>query len=105
MNPIDNFRALLAKGMDTPLLRFSLGQALFKQGDRGEAVEHLRAAVTQDPKYSAAWKILGKALGENGQPEAAMVAYRQGIAVAEEKGDIQAAKEMRVFLRRLEKAR
>jgi len=31
-------------------------------------------------------------------------AYEQGIAVAEERGDIQAAKEMRVFLKRSNKA-
>ena len=33
-----------------------------------------------------------------------VLALRQGIAVAEARGDVQAAKEMRVFLRRLEKS-
>jgi hypothetical protein len=33
----------------------------------------------------------------------ALAAYRQGIIVAERKGDKQAAKEMQVFARRLEK--
>jgi hypothetical protein len=33
------------------------------------------------------------------------VAYAKGIRSAGAKGDIQAAKEMKVFLRRLEKAR
>jgi len=33
-----------------------------------------------------------------------MTAYRRGIAVAERRGDRQAAKEMHVFLRRLEAA-
>jgi len=32
------------------------------------------------------------------------LAYTQGIAVAERRGDIQAAKEMRVFLKRLERS-
>ena len=35
---------------------------------------------------------------------ASLAAYREGIAVAEAKGDIQAAKEMKVFARRLERA-
>ncbi len=35
----------------------------------------------------------------------ALAAYREGIAVAERKGDKQAGKEMQVFARRLEKAR
>ena len=34
----------------------------------------------------------------------ALAAYEHGITVAEAKGDIQAAKEMRVFARRLSKA-
>jgi hypothetical protein len=33
----------------------------------------------------------------------ALAAYRRGIAVAERKGDKQAAKEMTVFARRIEK--
>jgi len=55
------------------------------------------------PKYSAAWKLLGKALAESGDQAAAIEAFDQGIAVAEEKGDKQAAKEMQVFRRRAEK--
>jgi len=35
--------------------------------------------------------------------EEACATYRQGIAVAEAKGDKQAAKEMSVFARRIEK--
>ena len=68
------------------------------------AIEHLASAVDQDPGYSAAWKLYGKALAAADRPEQAAQAYRQGIAVAEKNGDIQAAKEMRVFLKRIEKA-
>jgi cytochrome c-type biogenesis protein CcmH/NrfG len=60
--------------------------------------------VALDPKYSAAWKLLGRALVESGQPIDALVAYREGIAVAEAKGDKQAAKEMVVYARRIEKS-
>jgi predicted Zn-dependent protease len=59
--------------------------------------------VTHDPDYSAAWKLLGRALTEQGSKPEAAEAYRLGIAAAERKGDKQAAKEMTVFLRRLEK--
>ena len=45
----------------------------------------------------------GKALTEAGDATQAMQTYRQGIEVAEKKGDKQAAKEMAVFLKRLEK--
>ncbi|MOA42617.1 hypothetical protein D3C78_1646820 [compost metagenome] len=39
-----------------------------------------------------------------GEPQQALQAYRDGIAVAEQRGDKQAAKEMTVFARRIEKA-
>jgi cytochrome c-type biogenesis protein CcmH/NrfG len=68
-----------------------------------KAAEQLREAVTRDPEYSAAWKLLGKALTDANRPGEALEAYRSGIAVAERRGDKQAAKEMSVFARRLEK--
>ena len=46
---------------------------------------------------------LGKALAEKGEHEAAADAYAQGIRIAQAHGDIQAAKEMAVFARRLRK--
>jgi len=102
---IARFEALLASGKDGALLRFGLGMQYLAAGDAAHAIEHLRAAVAFDPAYSAAWKLLGKALADGARNEEAADAYRQGIAVAEEKGDKQAAKEMTVFLRRLEKAK
>ena len=102
---IARFEGLLAAGKDGALLRFGLGQQYLAAGNVQRAIEHLRAAVAFDPGYSAAWKLLGKALVDAGQPDEAADAYRQGIAVAEKKGDKQAAKEMTVFLRRLEKPR
>lgn len=104
MTMIERFEGLLAAGKDGTLLRFGLGGEYLKAGSPEKAALHLRAAVTQDPGYSAAWKLLGKALAEAGDGEGAMQAYRTGITAAEAKGDKQAAKEMAVFLRRLEKA-
>lgn len=95
--------ALLAAGKDSALLRFGLGMQYLKDGDAARAAGHLRAAVTQDPSYSAAWKLLGKALAESGDRPAAMEAYRTGIAAADQRGDKQASREMTVFLKRLEK--
>lgn len=86
------------------MLRFSLGNEYLKAGDPAVAEKCFRAAVDRDPQFSAAWKALGKALGASDQPAAALAAYRQGMAVAETRGDVQAAKEMGVFARRLEKA-
>jgi predicted Zn-dependent protease len=88
---------------DGALLRFSLGNALIAEGEADMAIEELRRAVTFDPTYSAAWKLLGKAYLDAGQTQAAAAAWHSGIAAAAQRGDKQAEKEMGVFLRRLEK--
>ncbi len=103
-DPSQRLEALLASGKDSALLRFGLGMHYLNAGAAARAVEHLKSAVAQDAGYSAAWKLLGRALEGDGQPAAAMDAYRTGIAAAEEKGDKQAAREMAVFLKRLERA-
>jgi Tfp pilus assembly protein PilF len=103
MGMLENLQAMLAAGQDNPLLRFTLGNVLLKQGEARAAAEHLRQAVTQDPGYSAAWKVYGKALQALGDHEGAVKAYETGIAAARQKGDVQAAKEMQVFLRRINK--
>ena len=95
---------MLEGGRDDALLRFSLGNEYLKSGDAAAAVEHLRAAVAHDPLYSAAWKLLGRALETSGALTEALAAYREGTLVAERKGDKQAAKEMTVFARRIERA-
>jgi len=100
---IANLEKLIGTNRDGALLRFSLGNEYLKAGDHESAVAHLREAVTRDPSYSAAWKLMGRALTEAGRPEDALDAYREGIGAAERKGDRQAAKEMTVFRRRLEK--
>lgn len=92
---------LLLQGQDSVILRFGLGNALLKSGQASEAIPHLKAALEFDPEYSAAWKILGKALAETGDKEQAIEVYKKGISVAEAKGDRQAVKEIRVFLKRL----
>jgi Tfp pilus assembly protein PilF len=101
---IDGLRRLCGGSRDGALLRVTLAHALLEGDDTGSAIAELRAALTFDPAYSAAWKLLGKTLSRSGDAAAAIDAYQQGIAAAQRHGDKQAEKEMRVFLRRLEKA-
>ena len=105
MSRVESLEALLVRGPDGALLRYSLALEHHKLGQVAEARAHLEHAVALDPGYSAAWKMLGKVCAEGGDADAAMNAYRTGIGAAERKGDVQAAKEMRVFLARLERAR
>ncbi|MCB1754393.1 MAG: tetratricopeptide repeat protein [Gammaproteobacteria bacterium] len=98
------FEQMLKLGKDNALLRFTLGSAFFKQERFAEAVEHLQKAVEFSPDYTAAWKILGRSLIGLERFMEAKNALQTGIEVADSKGDKQAAKEMQVFLKRVEKA-
>ncbi|KAB8049924.1 hypothetical protein GCN78_14695 [Janthinobacterium rivuli] len=99
----ENLEKLLAQGRDNALLRFGLGDACLKEHDAEQAAVHLAQATTQQPGYSAAWKLLGKALQQLGRLDAAQAAWTTGVTVARQQGDLQAVKEMTVFLKRLQK--
>ena len=101
---IANLEALLVKGGDSATLRLALAARYLDVGDAVAAVKHAEAAVRLDPEYSAAWKALGTALTAVGRAAEAVQSYERGIAVAERRGDRQAAKEMRVFSKRLRAA-
>ncbi len=96
-----NLQAMLERGQDSALLRFSLGELHLRDGETEAAVENLARAVGYKPDYSAAWKLYGRALAAAGREAEARDAFESGIRVAEQAGDKQAAKEMTVFLRRL----
>jgi Flp pilus assembly protein TadD len=102
---IAGLRAQCGGPRDGALLRFSLGNALFEQGDHAAAIDECRRAVAFDPTYSAAWKLLGKACLAVNDASGAAEAWQRGIEVARERGDKQAEKEMTVFLRRVQNER
>jgi tetratricopeptide (TPR) repeat protein len=102
---LEGLERLLAAGKDGALLRFGLGNAHLKRGDAETAAIHFRRAVEIDPAYSAAWKLLGRALAQAQRHDDALSAWSQGIAAAERRGDKQAMREMQVFVRRLTKER
>ena len=96
------FERLLESGKDGALLRYSLGNECLKDGEPATAVEHFTRATVLDPRYTAAWKLLGKALQAAGREADALAAWRRGIEVARVRGDKQAEREMAVFVRRIE---
>ena len=100
----DSLEKMLAKGVDNPLLRFGLGKSWLDEGNGAEAAVHLGKCVELDPKYSAAWKLLGKAYQVQGDAAGARRAWEKGLEAARAHGDKQAEKEMTVFLKKLDKA-
>ena len=103
MSAVERFEAILAGGDDSASLRFALGTEYAKLAETARAIQHLRVAVSLDPEFSAAWKLLGKAETDAGLTEDAIASYQEGIRAATRRGDVQAAREMKVFLRRLQK--
>jgi Tfp pilus assembly protein PilF len=98
---VERLRAQIGGVRDGALLRFSIGNAYLGDGAYADAAASFREALGFDPNYSAAWKLLGKALVAMDDEVGAAEAWRSGIATATGRGDIQAAKEMTVFLNRL----
>jgi predicted Zn-dependent protease len=98
---IASLEKLIGTARDGALLRYSLGNEYLKAGEATRAIEQLREAVKRDPDYSAAWKLLGRALADSGEPAQAIDAWGRGIEAARRKGDRQAEKEMTVFSRRV----
>ena len=67
MSLTSNLEKMLDQGQDNAMLRFGLGSAYFNDKAFAEAVPHLRACLTQDATYTAAYKLLGKALLKLGE--------------------------------------
>lgn len=97
------FRKLLDRDPENPMVLYSLGSELFKEGEYGEAREHLSRAVRNKPDYSVAYRTLGRVLSELGEDDEARRVFAEGRAVAQKNGDLQTVKEIDVFARRLEK--
>lgn len=101
---LDHLRSQVGGPRDGALLRVSIGNLLLAAGEASAAALEFQAALEFDASYSAAWKMLGRALTAASDAPGAIEAYETGIVVANQRGDNQAAKEMEVFLRRLRKA-
>jgi uncharacterized protein HemY len=99
----DMFRKLLEKDPDNPMILYSLGIELFKEGRYPEAREHLQRAIENKPDYSVAYRMLGRTHYELHENAEARSIFAKGKEVAQENGDLQTVREIDVFLRRLDR--
>lgn len=99
----DMFRKLLERDPNNPMVLYSLGNELFKEGEYLEARKYLNQAVQNKPDYSVAYRTLGRTLYEMHEDDEARRVFGEGREVAERNGDLQTIKEINVFVRRLEK--
>lgn len=99
----DMFRKLLDRDPKNPMVLYSLGNELFKEGRYEEARDHLQHAIENKPDYSVAYRMLGRAHYELHEDTEAKDVFLRGREVANENGDLQTVKEIDVFSRRLRK--
>jgi folate-binding Fe-S cluster repair protein YgfZ/Flp pilus assembly protein TadD len=98
----DLFARVLDLDPDDRVANFGLGEICVETGRYEEAVEHLERALADDRRYSAAYLVLGRAFEGLGRSERALEAYRRGVEVAAERGDLATANRMQGRLAELE---
>ena len=99
----ENLEKMLADGRDDAMLRFGLGSAYFNEKNFARAIPHLEICIKHDAKYSAAYKLLGKALFKVGKDEESRRVFEAGLPIAIDKADKQTEREILAFLKKLDK--
>lgn len=82
MNPLARQRDLIAQHPQNELARFSLGKALFDQGDFDEAQIHLGEALQKKPDWMVAQILWGKCALNVGRREEARAAFVRALELA-----------------------
>lgn len=95
------FRGQIERAPADPVLRFGLGNELYRIEQWREAAAEFRRAVELKPDWSAAWRQLGRALLKAGDPAAAGTAFQSGLAAAEAQGDLQTKREIESYMKRM----
>jgi uncharacterized protein HemY len=98
---IARLEAMLPSSPEDALLHFLLGREYMEVARWADAARVLERCVRLQPDYTAAYRFLGDSHRKAGNTSSARAFYEAGIAVAERTGDLQAGKEMAVFLARL----
>ena len=99
----DRIREQLDKDPDDPMLWVGLGQTFLLLGLPGEALEPCSIAARLDPGYTEAFRDLGRAHLESGNPSDAARMFAHAIVLAEKAGDAKTGREIHFFLKRAEK--
>ena len=101
MSRSEIFRRHVAADPANPLFRFSLGQALWTEGDAAGAVEHLRLAAASKADWMMPRILLGKSLLVLGDKPGAKTAFVESLALAVAQGHEEPEEELRALLTNL----
>ncbi len=98
MNRSDIFKEKVAKDPNNSLFRYSLGQALFDEKKYAAAQEHLQFCVQSREDWMMPRILLGKALLEEGETEAAKTILTDALQLAVAQSHEDPAVELREML-------
>ena len=98
MNKSEIFAPKVAQNPDNMLFRFSLGQALYDEGDTSGAIEHLRMCANSRDDWMLPRILLGKAMIQNGQADAAKPILEDALNLAVAQHHDDPAEELRQIL-------
>jgi Tfp pilus assembly protein PilF len=99
---MQKLEAMLAKDAGDPFLLFAMGMEHKKLKQTAEAVDWFKRTLAKDPGYCVAYHQAALAYEDAGNIDLAKQTYREGIAVARQKGDYHAAEEMEAALSMIE---
>jgi len=95
------FAALVAAQPENEMFRFSLAQALLREGKSAEAVPHLEICAAKKADWMMARILLGKTLLALGRPTDARPWLEQGLQLAIEQNHEDPERELRALLSEL----
>ena len=92
------FQALVENEPANPLFRFSLGQALWQEGEAQAACEHLRLAAQAKSDWMMPLILLGKCQLALKQTDSAQTAFSSALKLAVAQGHEEPEAELRQLL-------
>ena len=98
----EQIEAMLADTPDDTELRYMLAMEFASAGDDAGAVRCFQELIQRAPDYPPAYHQAGRTLQRLNRIAEAQALLRQGIPIAEKKGDFHAAGEMNELLQSLE---
>jgi tetratricopeptide (TPR) repeat protein len=94
----EKIEAMLSEDPADTFLRYSLAMELDKEGSHDASLEQFAQLILDDPPYVPAFFMSAQQLARLGRNEEARAVLSNGIAAANEQGDLHAAGEMSEFL-------
>ena len=98
MKKSELFRPKVEAKPDNMLFRFSLGQALYDEGETEAAIPHLQRCADSRDDWMLARILLGKALLANGQDDTAKPILENALELAVAQHHDDPAEELRAIL-------